>query len=268
MMHGAEINRRTCCTCGSLAKEVRATAWLCRLSCWAVSSPSSISTRPAQGKQTGNHILITQSVVNKVSRWANKLVISKQRHENKEKSMIEQANKLALCAWLAPQGDWSIKATAISVTTWVLRDDEGHSVGPRLHPDEATLPVHWLLRLCVGGTEPVNSERSHEICVVFTIFSLQSLQSAFRWTIWSGNYVPLPFLVSCTVALMTEWVTKTTCANKIRIVLRSHCFKPKMPKWDPRSVRTDPILLLCCDIDAGSTYRGSKFHFKVEQAGE
>lgn len=38
----------TCWTCGSLAKEVLATAWLCSSSRWAVSSPSSISTRPAQ----------------------------------------------------------------------------------------------------------------------------------------------------------------------------------------------------------------------------
>ena len=38
----------TCWTCGSRAKEILATAWLCRLSCCAVSSPSSISTIPAQ----------------------------------------------------------------------------------------------------------------------------------------------------------------------------------------------------------------------------
>lgn len=38
----------TCCTCGSLAKEILAKVWLCRFSRCAVSSPSSISTRPAQ----------------------------------------------------------------------------------------------------------------------------------------------------------------------------------------------------------------------------
>lgn len=43
-----KMSKVTCWTCGSLAKEVLATAWLCSSSRWAVNSPSSISTRPAQ----------------------------------------------------------------------------------------------------------------------------------------------------------------------------------------------------------------------------
>jgi hypothetical protein len=41
--------------------------------------------------------------------------------------------------------------------TRVLCDDERHSVGARLHSDEATLPVKWLLRLHIGGIEPANT---------------------------------------------------------------------------------------------------------------
>lgn len=38
--------REICCTNGSLANDILAKAWLCRFICCAVSSPSSISTRP------------------------------------------------------------------------------------------------------------------------------------------------------------------------------------------------------------------------------
>lgn len=48
-----ETMTTTCCTCGSFAKEVLATAWLCSSRRCAVSSPSSISTRPAT-KGAGN----------------------------------------------------------------------------------------------------------------------------------------------------------------------------------------------------------------------
>lgn len=45
---GSESHSFTCCTCGFLAKEILARAWVCRFSCCPVNSPSSISTRPAQ----------------------------------------------------------------------------------------------------------------------------------------------------------------------------------------------------------------------------
>lgn len=46
--------------------------------------------------------------------------------------------------------------------TCVLGTDKGHLVGVRLEADEATLSVHWLVRVRMEGIEPGREIRDHE----------------------------------------------------------------------------------------------------------
>ena len=51
----------------------------------------------------------------------------------------------------------------MNVTTWVLCDDERHSVSSRLHSNETTLPVHGLFGLCMEGVKPVKQNKNEKL---------------------------------------------------------------------------------------------------------
>lgn len=67
------------------------------------------------------------------------------------------------------------------VTTWVLCYDKCHSVGSRLHANEAALPVQRLLGLCVEGTEAVKCNESEESAV--SVVSKQEPATAFTFVL-------------------------------------------------------------------------------------
>lgn len=69
--------------------------------------------------------------------------------------------------WTRVQSDEKKKSEYNDVNfTWVLCNDEGHSVSPRLHSNKPALSVQGLLRLGMKCIEPVKHDISGRSCDV------------------------------------------------------------------------------------------------------